>query len=215
MKPGQKLFITDANGIIHIAKEKTNYLLFAHKYNIDLEDLLAVNYAPAEDAAIEKGTELFLPITIEKAYALGLEERPKPKPKPVIAKRSPKPKPKLQPRPQRKPITRTPTKKPVAVAKPSTTSSTKPTKPAVPSKPVKTSGGVYAGKIEAVRRDNSARVSNGFYAGYCTYWVAKRKPDIFPYVSKTKQNRPFGGNAKAWLANAARAGFSTGYSPRP
>ncbi len=206
MKPGQKLFITDANGIIHIAKEKTNYLLFAHKYNIDLEDLLAVNYAPAEDAAIEKGTELFLPITIEKAYVLGLEERPKPKPQPVIAKRAPKPKPKPQPRrPQPKPTTRTPTKKPVAVARPSTTPSAKPTKPTAPSKPVKTSGGAYAGKIEAVRRDNSRRVSNGFYGGYCTYWAAKRRPDIFPYKSPTVQAHPFIGHARSWLTNAARA----------
>lgn len=87
LRPGQELFITQTNGIIHNAKKETNYLLFANKYNLDLEDLMTLNYVVKEDAPIHKDDEIFLPITMEKAYALGLEERPKPKPKPVLVQR--------------------------------------------------------------------------------------------------------------------------------
>jgi surface antigen len=72
---------------------------------------------------------------------------------------------------------------------------------------------IYAGKIVATRYDNSTRVSNGFYIGQCTYWAAKRRPDIFPYVSATKQTRPFRGNANAWLRNAQAAWLPTGSTP--
>ncbi len=70
-------------------KEDTNFLVFANKYNLDLEDLLTLNYVIQEDTPLQEGDEIFLPITIEKAYALGIEDRPKPKPKPTYIAQQP------------------------------------------------------------------------------------------------------------------------------
>jgi surface antigen len=71
----------------------------------------------------------------------------------------------------------------------------------------------YHGKVVATRRDASPTVYNGFYKGFCTYRAAKVRPDIFPYVSENRQDRPFGGNANQWLGNAQRAGLATGDTP--
>jgi LysM repeat protein len=70
LRVGQELFITESQGIIHIAKSNSNFLIFANKYNLDLEDVMTLNYVTSEDAPIMEGDQLFLPITIEKAYAL-------------------------------------------------------------------------------------------------------------------------------------------------
>jgi N-acetylmuramoyl-L-alanine amidase len=45
--------------------------------------------------------------------------------------------------------------------------------------------------------------SHAFPKGYCTYYVASRRKITF------------GGNAKAWLANAEAAGYATGSAPAP
>lgn len=53
-------------------------------------------------------------------------------------------------------------------------------------------------------------IKNGFYAGQCTWYVAVKTPEIFGPVVDGKQDRPFGGNARDWYANAKKAGFSVG-----
>jgi len=45
--------------------------------------------------------------------------------------------------------------------------------------------------------------SHSFPYGYCTWWVAKQVGGV-----------PWGGNAKAWLANASAMGYPTGRTPR-
>lgn len=109
---GQELYISEVPGIIHTLDENTNFLLFANKYSLPLEDLLTLNYARQEELPLYADTEVFLPITIEKAYELGLEEKPEPKPepKPVV---KPTPKPVIaQVKPVAKPVVK-PTPKPV------------------------------------------------------------------------------------------------------
>jgi len=205
LKVGQELFITDVPGIIHVVKDDSNFLVFANKHNLNLEDIMTLNYVTNEETIIREGTEVFLPITIEKAYELGIEEKPKPIPQPQII-------------PNRQVVT--------TKTKPSTHSSTSSKQQtAVVKQQVDTSklttqqvdnaqqSWPYAWLIEAKRRDSSAYVSNGFYAWFCTYWVAKNRPDIFPYVSETVQERPFGGNARQWINNASNAWFRTGQSP--
>ncbi len=54
-------------------------------------------------------------------------------------------------------------------------------------------------------------VSNGFYRGHCTRFVAIKK---FPYISKNKQKKLWNGNAKDWYSNAAAAGYSVGHTPK-
>jgi surface antigen len=59
------------------------------------------------------------------------------------------------------------------------------------------------------------KISNWFAVGYCTWYAAIKSPNIFKYISATKQDRPFGGNAVNWYSNAKAAWFSVGQSPRP
>jgi surface antigen len=199
---GQELFVTDVSGIIYNAKENTNFLVFSNKYDLDLEDVMTLNYVIQEDAPIYEWDELFLPVTLEKAYALWLEERPKPTPTPVARPQSVVAQASApQPASVQAAVPITADKPATQIAAPAPTTAAKP------------AGWPYAGQVVATRRDGSTRVSNGFYAGFCTYWAAKKRPDIFPYISDTAQSRPFGGNARAWLANASAAGIPTGYNP--
>ena len=56
-------------------------------------------------------------------------------------------------------------------------------------------------------------ISNRFYAGHCTWYMAATTPQIFPYTSETTQARPFGGNANLRYDNARNAWFSVGSQP--
>ena len=60
----------------------------------------------------------------------------------------------------------------------------------------------------------NANITNGFYRGYCTWYVATQVPSIFPYTSETTQSRPFGWDAIKWYNNAKAAGFSVWTTPR-
>jgi surface antigen len=42
------------------------------------------------------------------------------------------------------------------------------------------------------KRTYNANITNGFYRGYCTWYVATQVPSIFHYTSETTQERPFG-----------------------
>ncbi len=55
-------------------------------------------------------------------------------------------------------------------------------------------------------------IQNSFYAGYCTRYAAVISPEIFPYVSETKQERSFGWNANQRCENAKAAWFRVVYS---
>jgi len=57
-------------------------------------------------------------------------------------------------------------------------------------------------------------VQNSFVRGFCTWYAAIISPGIFGPVEDGKQDRPFGGNANKWYANAQAAGFSVGKTPR-
>jgi surface antigen len=54
-------------------------------------------------------------------------------------------------------------------------------------------------------------VSNGFYRGQCTRFVAIKK---FPYITAHKQKKLWMGNARDWYKNAKRAGYPVGHTPR-
>ncbi len=227
LKVGQELFVTDVPGIIHSVKQDTNFLVFANKYNLNLEDLMTLNYVTQEEATITKGTEVFLPITIEKAYELGIEEKPAPQPQRVIVKNTV---PVAKPATPKATVAKAPVAKPViqpvVQARPtvtaqelaSTVAEISPTQAAIQEaqpKEIIEDSGPYAGQVVATRRDNSPIVNNSFYPGYCTYWAARKRPDIFPYISETSQKRTFGGNARQWLSNAQAAGLPTGSTPTP
>ena len=54
-------------------------------------------------------------------------------------------------------------------------------------------------------------VKNWFYRWHCTRFVAIKK---FPYLTKGKQNKLWGGNAKNWYYNAKKAWYKVGTSPQ-
>ena len=55
------------------------------------------------------------------------------------------------------------------------------------------------------KRTYNANINNGFYRGYCTWYVATQVPSIFKYTSEGTQDRPFGGNASTWYSAAKAA----------
>ena len=79
IRPNQKLLITDEDEwIIYTIPEKTNVLVFANKYTLNVEDIMTLNYIQDESETLQQGQEVFLNVSLEKAYDLWLMERPKP-----------------------------------------------------------------------------------------------------------------------------------------
>jgi surface antigen len=60
----------------------------------------------------------------------------------------------------------------------------------------------------------NANINNGFYRGYCTWYVATQVPSIFKYTSNWTQDRPFGWNASSWYSAAKAAGYTVSKTPR-
>ena len=87
LQVNQKLIITsEENWLIYTIPEKTNILVFANKYSLNIEDLMTLNYIQDESEILQEWQEVFLPITLETAYNVWLMERPKPvyKPKATV-----------------------------------------------------------------------------------------------------------------------------------
>ena len=166
-KVGQKLVVSDnEEGILYVVEKERSLKLFAEFYRLNIDDLYP-------------GQELFINVTEQRAYDIGLLE----KAQPILPKDE--------------------------VAKPKTAKKTATyTKGAV----VYTNGGsasaVNPGNAKsAIIRQwyYNPKISNGFAVGYCTWYAAMKAPGIFSYTSDTKQERPFGGNARDWYANAKAA----------
>ena len=81
---------SDVDGIVYTIKDKTNVLVFANKYNLNLQDLMTLNYIQDETEIFSPDQEIFINISKEKAYELWLLEKPKPEiiPKSTITKKS-------------------------------------------------------------------------------------------------------------------------------
>jgi LysM repeat protein len=43
-------------------------LVFANRYGLNVEDLMSLNYIQDETEMLQDGQEIFVPITLEKAY---------------------------------------------------------------------------------------------------------------------------------------------------
>ncbi len=84
LRPWQKLIIRSQPGIYYQVKENTTWKDFAQKYKLDLKQLLSLNYVSDENQSLQKGDEIFLPLTQKEAIEKGLLPKPKPKPRPVV-----------------------------------------------------------------------------------------------------------------------------------
>lgn len=189
IRPGQRLIISNENdGFIYNIKEKTNVLVFANKYSLNIEDLMTLNYIQDESEMLDAGQDIFINVTKEKAYDVGLLERPKPVIKPIITSNY------------------KPTINKVSNTKKNTSqtrNSTRTTSSEVDETPSR-GGGNYDSEIisQWVFKKN---IKNSFYAGYCTWYAAVITPEIFKYTSENTQERVFGGNARERCANAKNA----------
>lgn len=186
IKAGQKLIVTnEEDGVIYTVRDTQNIKVFANKYNLNLEDLMTLNYILDDTEILQKGQEIFINISSEKANNIpgfidkGQPNLNPPAPKPAAPK----------------------------VVKPtsSTAASAGSTSTATASQSVSTT---------TSQRTFTKNISNGFARGYCTWYVATQARHIFPYTSDTTQSRPFVGDAKYRYANAKSAGLSVGSSPR-
>ena len=187
VKPGMKLVVSDnEEGILYVVQKEWSLRLFAEFYRLNLEDLMTLNYISDDSEILYPGQELFINVSEQRAYDIGLLE----KAQPVL------PKDEL---------------------------------PKKPSIKKKSSGGIYTASVGAsvsqwaVAGWNSwgksgvisrwyynPKVSNGFAAGFCTWYAAIKSPWMFD----ANGNRGFGGNARNWYSNAKAAGYKVGQTPR-
>ena len=191
LDPGQVLKVSNqVDGIVYVIKDKTNVVVFANKYNLNLQDLMTLNYVQDETEIFTPGQEIFINISKEKAYDLALLERPAPV---VIPKST---------------ITYRPT-----INKSGKVISKAIKKTAAVSSDDDEWDETYAKGTIISKRTYTKKIKNGFAVGYCTWYAAIISPNIFPYTSETTQDRPFGGDARQWCSNARAAWYRVGSKP--
>ena len=194
IKPWQKIVVTnEEDWILYKVRENQNIKVFANKYGLDLKDLMTLNYITDDSEILYEGQEIFINLSEEKANNIpGFIDKAQPDLSiPVI-----------KPKPTTKTTTTKTTKTTSSTAwngngwwNTTTTSSSS------SSKIIK-------------KWTYNANINNGFYRGYCTWYVATQVPSIFKYSSEWTQERPFGWNASTWYSAAKAAWYTVSKTPR-
>ncbi len=194
VQPGQKLIVSDnEEWILYVVKKERSLKLFSEFYRLNINDLMTLNYISDDSEMLYPGQELFINVTEQRAYDIWLLEKAQPiLPKDEVVKPIVK---------KKQTTTKTTTTK-TNNNWWTTTTTTQVTTPSWNSRILK-------------QWYYNPKISNWFAVGYCTWYAAIKSPNIFKYISATKQDRPFGGNAVNWYSNAKAAWFSVGQSPRP
>ena len=190
---GQKLYLTSTQGVVYPVKEEAiSLMVFANKYNVDLDRLKEINNQSNEMIPYERGQAIFVPgVTLAQAYESGLLIKPEPKPKPeevTVSIRSP-----------------SQVRGSASSAYKATTSATQ---GATISSSQKLNRNVVVSSYRSVFSEK-----NGMAAGQCTYYAAHKATFAFPEISPGVRFRGFGGNANQRLRNAKNAGFRTSSTP--
>lgn len=191
IKPWQKIVVTnEEDGILYKVRENQNVKVFANKYWLDLKDLMTLNYITDESEILYEGQEIFINLSEDKANNIpGFIDKAQPDLSiPVV-----KPKPKN-----------------TTIAKTSSTSKKTSSSSSSPSSSVTTSSWWKTVK----KWTYNANITNWFYRGYCTWYVATQVPSIFKYTSENTQSRPFGWNASTWYSSAKAAWYTVSKTPR-
>jgi len=189
IKPWQKIVVTnEEDWILYKVRENQNIKVFANKYGLNLQDLMTLNYITDDSEILYEGQEIFINLSEEKANNIpGFIDKAQPD---------------LS----------------IPVVKPKPTTSKKTTKPGVniPQNEWAESITVPSSNSSKTikKRTYNANINNGFYRGYCTWYVATQVPSIFKYTSETTQNRPFGWDAVKWYSNAKAAWYTVSKTPR-
>ena len=193
IKPWQKIIVTnEEDGILYKVRENQNIKVFANKYGLDLKDLMTLNYITDDSEILYQGQEIFINISEEKANKIAWFID-KAQPDLTIPVKSP---------------TKTTTTKTSSAVK-TTTTSTAGANVTISNVTTNTSSSKILKK-----RTYNANINNGFYRGYCTWYVATQVPSIFHYTSETTQERPFGWDAIKWYNNAKAAWYTVSKTPR-
>lgn len=102
IRPWQRLVISEEEWIVYDVKKNSTIKDFAKTYNLELNNLMNLNYIQNENEQLYKWDEIFIPVNYNKAIELWLIEKPKPlpKPKPVVKKNSSNSKPTTNSTPQ-------------------------------------------------------------------------------------------------------------------
>jgi len=194
LEAGQILKVSNkVDGIVYTIDEKTNVVVFANMYKLDLQDLMTLNYIQDETEILAPDQEVFINITKEKAYEVWLLEEPKIE---IIPRTTITYRPTIN---KAGKVVPAPSKKKTATIIYAADNSDEPN-----------TQGVIISKWTYTKK-----IKNGFAVGYCTWYAAILRPDIFPFIdeAKTTQDRPFGGNANQWCAWAKAAGLRVGKTP--
>lgn len=192
IKIWQKIVVTnEEDGILYKVRENQNIKVFANKYWLNLQDLMTMNYITDDSEILYKGQEIFINLSEEKANTIPwFIDKAQPDLSTIVVK------------PKTTTTTKTTTTKTTWWSKPTWWSTTS-----------TTTTNTSSSKILSKRTYN-ANISNGFYRGYCTWYVATQVPSIFPYTSETTQDRPFGWDAIRWYDNAKAAWYTVSKTPR-
>lgn len=184
---------SNVDGIVYTIEDKTNVAVFANKYNLNLQDLMTLNYVQDETEIFSPEQEIFINITKDKAIELWLLQPPPP---PEIIPKST--------------ITYRPTINKAGKVIPKTT---KKTTTIISAERIVNTPSKKSAIIS--KWTYTKKIKNDFAVGYCTWYAAIISPNIFPFVdeNKTVQNRPFGGNANQWCSNAKKAWFRVWTTP--
>lgn len=188
VKPGNKIVVTnEEDGILYKVRENQNIKVFANKYWLDLKDLMTLNYITDDSEILYEGQEIFINLSEEKANNI-----------PWFIDKA-------------QPDLSIPVVKPKTTTTKTTTKTTSTAWANVRIWNVTTA--TNSSKV-LKKWTYNANITNGFYRGYCTWYVATQVPAIFPYTSETTQDRPFGGDAVKWYNNAKSAWFTVSKTPR-
>jgi LysM repeat protein len=60
----------EEDGIIYTVRETQNIKIFANKYGLNLNDLMTLNYITDDTEMLQKGQEVFINLTEEKANTI-------------------------------------------------------------------------------------------------------------------------------------------------
>lgn len=66
IRTGKKLYIAKTEGFVYQVDKVTNWIVFANQYNIPLDDLLSTNGTTNKLSKIDKGDEVFVPLSRDK-----------------------------------------------------------------------------------------------------------------------------------------------------
>ena len=188
VKPWQKIVVTnEEDGILYKVRENQNIKVFANKYGLDLKDLMTLNYITDDSEILYEGQEIFINLSEEKANNI-----------PWFIDKA-------------QPDLSIPVVKPKTTTTKTTTKTTSTAWANVTIWNVTTS--TNSSKV-LKKWTYNANITNGFYRGYCTWYVATQVPSIFKYTSETTQERPFGWDAVKWYNNAKAAWYTVSKTPR-